>query len=57
MHKALPRIVATTALWRVYGEWRVVGVNSRGVGAECGALPDVYTSIGAHDRWITRVIR
>ncbi|GAA4934721.1 trypsin-like serine protease [Streptomonospora halophila] len=44
-------------LRRVYGEWRVVGVNSRGVGAECGALPDVYTSIGAHDRWITRVVR
>ncbi|WP_393916257.1 S1 family peptidase [Halostreptopolyspora alba] len=43
-------------LRKVHGSWRVVGVASRTISLTCGESPTVYTSIGAHDRWIDRVI-
>ncbi|MEV0081546.1 serine protease [Saccharopolyspora sp. NPDC050642] len=36
--------------------WRVVGVDSRGVGHVCGESPDVYTSVGHFRGWIDSVI-
>ncbi|MDA0564781.1 serine protease [Streptomonospora sp. S1-112] len=43
-------------LTRVRGEWRVAGVDSRGVGSVCGTTPDIYTSVAAHDAWMDRVM-
>nr|WP_246425614.1 serine protease [Streptomonospora nanhaiensis] len=43
-------------LTRVRGEWRVAGVDSRGVGSVCGTTPDIYTSVAAHDDWMDRFI-
>ena len=36
--------------------WRVVGVDSRGVGSVCGESPDVYTSVGHYRGWIDGVV-
>ncbi|GAA2785860.1 serine protease [Saccharopolyspora taberi] len=36
--------------------WRIAGVDSRGVGSECGASPDIYTSVGHFRGWIDDAI-
>ncbi|WP_380575532.1 S1 family peptidase [Saccharopolyspora hordei] len=36
--------------------WRVIGVDSRGVGSVCGESPDIYTSVGHFRSWIDGVI-
>ncbi|QUH02352.1 serine protease [Saccharopolyspora erythraea] len=36
--------------------WKVVGVDSRGVGSVCGESPDIYTSVGDFRDWVDSVI-
>ncbi|MBB4934566.1 secreted trypsin-like serine protease [Lipingzhangella halophila] len=43
-------------LRKVDGTWRITGVASRTISLTCGESPTVYTSTGAYDRWIHRVI-